>query len=293
MNKNKQNIIALVYDFDGTLSPWNMQEETIFKAYEINKDLFWAESEKLEKERGYEKTLAYLKLLIDAPVFRPRPISQKKLRESAKNISYFPGVNDGYFERLDDFVHSLPDAIDAEITLEHYIVSSGLRDILDGVSIRKYFKAVFGCEFDYDDKGHPLFPKLVINDTNKTQFLFRINKGKLDLSESVNDHMPESERRIPFRNMIYIGDGITDVPSMTVTQKAGGYAVAVYSPEKEVPKDVRKMVADKRAEHFAPADFRDGKLLVKILRKTIRRIIAEIVYRNSAEMSQDWVKLHR
>lgn len=289
--KAAQNIIALVYDFDGTLSPGNMQEQTIFKAYGIDKKKFWAKSQWLVTRRGYEKTLAYLKLLIDDPVFKRRPLTHRKLKALAADVPYYPGVNEGYFDQLNAFMQSLPEVREAGITLEHYIISSGLREILDGVSIGKYFKKVYACEYDFQ-KGRPVFPKLVINDTNKTQFLFRINKGKLKLSESINEHMPEAERRIPFRNMIYIGDGITDVPSMTVTQKAGGNAIAVYDPAKRVPQDVKAMVAEHRAEHFAPADFRPESLLVKILHQTLKKIIASIVYRSSAERSSDWVRRH-
>ena len=289
--KEAQNIIAIVYDFDGTLSPGNMQEESIFKAYGIDKRKVWAKSQALVVRRGYEKTLAYLKLLIDEPVFRRRPLTKSKLKELAGHIPYYPGVDNGYFEQLDDFLQALPEVREAGITLEHYIISSGLQEILDGVSIRKYFKKIYACEYDYHG-GRPVFPKLVINDTNKTQFLFRINKGKLKLSESINQHMPEAERRIPFRNMIYIGDGITDVPSMTVIQKAGGNAIAVYDPSRRVPRAVKSMVAEHRAEHFAPADFREQSLLVKILRQTLKKIIASIVYRSSADRSSDWVRRH-
>ncbi len=289
--KAAQNIIAIVYDFDGTLSPGNMQEETIFKAYGIDKKKFWAKSQSLVIRRGYEKTLAYLKLLIDDPVFKRRPLTQRKLKELASCVPYYPGVNEGYFDQLGAFIRSLPEVHEAGITLEHYIISSGLQEILEGVSIRKYFKKIYACEYDFQ-RGRPVFPKLVINDTNKTQFLFRINKGKLKLSESINEHMPERERRIPFRNMIYVGDGITDVPSMTVVQKAGGNAIAVYDPTRRVPRAVKIMVAEHRAEHFAPADFRSHSLLVKILRQTLKKIIASIVYRSSADRSSDWVRRH-
>ncbi|MEI7752192.1 MAG: HAD family hydrolase [Candidatus Omnitrophota bacterium] len=289
--KTAQNIIAIVYDFDGTLSPGNMQEETIFKAYGIDKKKFWARSQSLVNRRGYEKTLAYLKLLIDDPVFKKRPLTKRKLREFAKHVPYYPGVAEGYFDQLDTFIRSLPEVSEAGITLEHYIISSGLQDLLDGSSIRKYFKKIYACEYDFQG-GRPIFPKLVINDTNKTQFLFRINKGKFKLSESINEHMPETERRIPFRNMIYVGDGITDVPSMTVIQKAGGNAIAVYDPARRVPRAVKAMVAEHRAEHFAPADFRPQSLFVKILRQTLKKIIASIVYRSSADRSSDWVRRH-
>ncbi len=289
--KPAQNIIAIVYDFDGTLSPGNMQEETIFRAYGIDKKKFWAKSQAMVVRRGYEKTLAYLKLLIDDPVFRKRPLTKHKLREFAKRVPYYPGVNEGYFDQLNEFMRSLPEVREGGITLEHYIISSGLQEILESVSIRKYFKKIYACEYDFQG-GRPIFPKLVINDTNKTQFLFRINKGKLKLSESINEHMPERERRIPFRNMIYVGDGITDVPSMTVTQKAGGNAIAVYDPARRVPRAVKAMVAEHRAEHFAAADFRPQSLFVKILRQTVKMKNASIVYRSSAERSSDWVRRH-
>lgn len=289
--KTAQNIIAIVYDFDGTLSPGNMQEESIFKAYGINKRKFWAKSQALVVRRGYEKTLAYLKLLMDDPIFRRRPLTQKKLKELAGHVPYYPGVDEGYFDQLGAFLKSLPEVREGDITLEHYIISSGLQELLEGVSIRKYFKKIYACEYDFQG-GRPVFPKLVINDTNKTQFLFRINKGKLKLSESINEHMPETERRIPFRNMIYVGDGITDVPSMTVVQKAGGNAIAVYDPARRVPRAVKAMVAEHRAEHFAPADFRPQSLLIKILRQTLKKIIASIVYRSSADRSSDWVRRH-
>ncbi len=287
----RQNIIAIVYDFDGTLSPGNMQEETIFRAYGIDKKKFWARSQSLVIRKGYEKTLAYLKLLIDGPSFKKRPLTKRKLRALAKHVPYYPGVDEGYFDQLGLFIRSLPEVSEAGIILEHYIISSGLQEILAGVSIRKYFKKIYACEYDFQG-GRPVFPKLVINDTNKTQFLFRINKGKLKLSESINEHMPETERRIPFRNMIYVGDGITDVPSMTVIQKSGGNAIAVFDPARRVPRAVKAMVAEHRAEHFAPADFRPHSLFVKILRQTLKKIIASIVYRSSADRSSDWVRRH-
>jgi len=289
--KTVQNIVALVYDFDGTLSPGNMQEETIFKAYGIDKKKFWAKSGTLVEKRGYESTLAYLKLFVSDPAFRRRPLSRAKLRDLAKNIPYYPGVDTGYFEILEDFMQSIPEVSEWGIKLEHYIISSGIKEILDGASIRKYFKKIYACEYDYE-KGKPVFPKLVINDTNKTQFLFRINKGKLDIGESINQHMPEEDRRVPFRNMIYVGDGITDVPSMTVVHKSGGHAIAVYDPHRKVPREVKNMIAERRAEHFAPADFRPESLLMKILHRTLKQIIHSISFQLSSKRSSDWVSRH-
>lgn len=289
--KAVQNIIAIVYDFDGTLAPGNMQEQTIFKAYGISKKKFWAKSGELVRKKGYESTLAYLKLLISEPAFRRKPLSQASLKKLAQKLPYYPGVESEYFSSLSKFMKSISEVAEWQIKVEHYIISSGLQAILDGSSIRKYFKKIYACEFDYE-KGKPVFPKLVINDTNKTQFLFRINKGKLDVSASINEHMPEDERRVPFCNMIYVGDGITDVPSMTVMHKSGGHAIAVYDPSRKVPREVKNMVAEKRAEHFAPADFRPESLLTKILHRTLKQIIHSISFRLSSKRSSDWVKRH-
>ena len=275
--KAAQNIIAIVYDFDGTLSPGNMQEETIFQSYGIDKKKFWERSQKLVVKRGYEKTLAYLKLLIDDPIFRRKPLTRKTLRESARRITYYPGVNEGYFDHLADFLNAFPEAREIGITIEHYIISSGLQDILDGVSIRKYFKETFACEFDFQG-GRPVFPKLVINDTNKTQFLFRINKGMLKLDESINGHMPEAERRIPFRNMIYIADGPSDIPSFSVVRRYGGMAYAVYAQDSASQFEQAVALQESgRVSAYGPADYQEGSPTEKWLQLQVRRIASRIM----------------
>jgi len=286
MKRKKQNIIALVYDFDGTLSPNNIQEDTIFRDYKIDKNKFWAKTNELVVKKGYERTLAYIKLLIQDAPFKKNPLTKSKMAKLADQIEYFEGV-DKFFGVMNRFMNSIPEVKKWGIRLEHYIVSSGMKDIMDSCTIAKHFKMIYGCEYEFI-KGRPVFPKIVINDTNKTQFLFRINKGKLNINDDINSHMPESERRIPFRNMIYVGDGHTDIPSMTVTHKSGGHTIAIFPPKTKVPKEVRAMVQEKRADHFAPADYSEGELLVKILRLTLKKIIQTIVYRGSSQMSSDW-----
>jgi hypothetical protein len=286
----KHNVIGLVYDFDGTLSPNNMQEDTIFRSYGVEKSLLWKKSAKLVRQ-GYERTLAYLKLLIHDPVFQQRPLDRKELRKLAVHIRYFPGVTD-YFKNIRQFLRSIPEVREWGITLEHYVISSGMIEILEGSLIYPHFKKVYACEYDYDEAG-PIFPKLVINDTNKTQFLFRINKGKLNIGEDINSHMPESQRRIPFRNMVYLGDSRTDIPSMTLVQRYGGHTIAVFNPAFRVPKLVRDMVEKRRVDHFAPADYRPGSLLFKIIQRTIRKIVHDIAYFNSMNMSLHWVRSHK
>jgi hypothetical protein len=266
-----------------------MQEDTIFPAYGIDRDRFWKKTDALVAQ-GYERTLAYLKLLLQDEFFKKKPLRKEDLQRLAAKIKFYPGVAD-YLDRIHRFMKTVPEVQKWKIELEHYIISSGMKEILDGVEILKGFKKVYACELEYNQNGEAVFPKLVINDTNKTQFLFRINKGKLEMSEDINTHMPEEQRRIPFRNIIYIGDSDTDVPSMTVVKKYGGHVIAVF---KEIPEKAKAvtMVKEKRADHFAKADFREESLLMKILYQTIRKIIHTIVYYSSADMASIWVKKH-
>ncbi len=284
----KQNIIAIVYDFDGTFTPNNVQEDTIFKAYGIGKKQFWNKARKLVQDKGYERTLAYLKLLIHDRRFKDKPLTRKNLNGMAHQIEYFPGVRE-FFDVIHRFMCGIPEVSRWGITLEHYIVSSAMTEILEACDIAKHFRKIYACEYEYE-KGRPTFPKLVINDTNKTQFLFRIKKGRLGLNEDINSHMPERECRIPFANMIYIGDGHTDIPSMTLMQKCGGHAIAVFPPEHEVPSEVAEMVKEKRADHFAPADYTDGRLLTRIVQSTLKKIVQEVSYNLSSQMSSDWIR---
>jgi phosphoserine phosphatase len=290
MKKMPQNIIAIVYDFDGTLSPNNMQEDTIFPAYGIDRNRFWKKTDELVAH-GYERTLAYLKLLLHDESFKKKPLHKEDLQKLAAKIKFYPGVSN-YLDRVLRFMKTVPEVQRWKIELEHYIISSGMKEILDGVEILRNFKKVYACELEYNQAGEAVFPKLVINDTNKTQFLFRISKGKLDLGEDINTHMPEEQRRIPFRNIIYVGDSDTDVPSMTVVQKYEGHAIAVFDPAKGRPEKAMRMVKDKRVDHFAPADFSENSLLTKILYQTIRKIIHTIVYYSSADKAYQWVKSH-
>jgi len=282
----RHNVIGMVYDFDGTLSPNNMQEDTIFREWGIDKNEFWSKSDTLVKQ-GYERTLAYLSLLIHDNAFQKKPLTLKTLHRLARHVEYFPGVKT-FFASVDRYLKSLPEVREWGIQVEHYIVSSGMKEILEATSIASNFKEMYACEYDYGSKG-PLFPKLVINDTNKTQFLFRINKGRLTMREDINDHMPEADRRIPFQNMIYIGDSITDIPSMTVTSRYGGHSIAVFDPKAPVPEKVKRLVTDRRVSHFAPADYRKDSLLMKIVKRTLSKIVHGMAYGASSAMSYEWV----
>lgn len=274
-----QNTIAIVYDYDQTLSPSYMQEDVIFPAFGINAEFFWQRCSDLVAEQGYDRELAYMKVMLDTfGMDRPTNAELKKL---GSKLNFYKGLP----EMFEEFRTNLltQEQIAHGIRVEHYIISSGLKVLLDGSRLQPYVRAIFGCEFAEDEQGRINFPKRVISHTQKTQFLFRINKGLLDMSQDVNDHMDPAIRPIPFPNMIYIGDGPTDVPCFTVMKKNGGQAIAVYDPDHPQRISFRKCYqlsanAD-RVKHTAPADYRPNthlRLLVEqMVEETANWIIAQ------------------
>ncbi|WP_304192623.1 HAD family hydrolase, partial [Lentibacter algarum] len=204
----KQNIIALVYDFDGTLSPEAMQHYGVLPTLEIEPTDFWAGVKQQRQAESAEELLVYMKRMIDRADAKSKRLDRASFQEHGSGIRFFPGVRD-WFDRIDNYVTEL--AREQPIKVEHYIISSGLKEMIEGCEIADKFKEIYACEYLYDAYGHPKWPARVISDTSKTQYLFRINKGVLNVNESINSHMPMSDRRIPFDNMIYFGDGDTDV----------------------------------------------------------------------------------
>ncbi|MDR4493327.1 MAG: HAD family hydrolase [Nitrospirales bacterium] len=273
-----QNIIAIVYDFDHTLSPHYMQDHTILRHAELDPSTFWKSCTALIEARDYDQELAYMKRMLEEP--RIRSFSNQDLRGMGKELSFFPGVPD-FFEELNGILKK-PQYEEVPVRLEHYVVSSGLKAILDGSAVARHVRALFGCEFDEED-GHISFPKRTISHTQKTQFLFRVNKGLTDLKDDVNDHMPEESRRVPFRHMMYVGDGPTDVPCFTVMKKNGGFALAVYNPEDQSRRSFEKCYQltfhAERVHFMAPADYRPGSHLRLILEKHITEVADTIVDR--------------
>ncbi len=271
MAKLKRNIIALIYDFDGTLSPQPMQEYTVLPAIGMRADVFWEAVNQEAKATGGEPIITYMRLMYEKADAAKVPITRDDLKNLGRHVKYFKGVED-WFDLINQYV---AEKSDHTVLTRHYIISSGLKEILEGVSIYEHFHNVFASEYYFDHYGRATYPNRVITDTTKTQYLFRINKGIEDLSQSINSHMPEALRPIPFSNMIYFGDGMTDVPSMAVTRQNGGHSLAVFPPRRSA-KAGKELFEAGRVDFFAAADYREGSDLHRRTCIILDKVIADI-----------------
>lgn len=269
--------IAIAYDFDGTLSPGNMQEHSFIPQLQIDNASFWDEANALAAKHDMDEILAYMQLMLQKANEKQIPISKKAFLEHGKQVRFFSGV-ESWFERINKF------AEEKGVLLEHYIISSGIREIIQGTSIIKHFKNIFASGFVFDEHENAVWPALAINYTNKTQYLFRINKGIHNSYDNslINKYIPESQKPIPFSRMIYIGDGETDIPAMKMIKHQGGTAVAVYDENKMADgkkasgKEVCELlIKQKRADVIAAADYSEGSLLEQIIKTLIRKIVEE------------------
>tara|TARA_B100001059_G_scaffold117372_1_gene117650 strand:+ start:32 stop:862 length:831 start_codon:yes stop_codon:yes gene_type:complete len=273
----KQNTIALVYDFDGTLTPKTMQEYTIIPRLKLNSDKFWTDILDEANATDGEIMMIYMRQLINHAESMNVKITKEEFTLMAQNIKYFNGVKD-WFMNINNYIKTNH----KNIKIAHYVISAGHHEILEASSIRKNLTNVFGSQYYFDKNGYATFPKIVVTDTTKTQFLFRINKGKEKFSESINSHMPENDRPIPFENMIYIGDGLTDVPSMALIKKQNGHAISVY-PKKssEQNKVSNNLLEARRVDFIAEANYTKNGLLYKKMCLLIDMISARIKYENA------------
>jgi hypothetical protein len=262
--------IALVYDFDGTLSPKPMQEYTFLPKIGEDPAAFWAECNRIAREQQADPLITYMHLMYKKAKAKGVRIDREELVDLGRNVELFEGVT-AWFDEIESYVKL---RAETEVTLRHYMISSGLKEIIEGTSIFPRFHNVFASEYFFEAYDLP-YPKRVITDTGKTQYLFRINKGIEDLGQSINHHMPESERPIPFSNMIYFGDGDTDVPSMALMRKSGGHAIAVHPAGKSKTKCIDLFKAG-RIDYFAAADYTRGSELFRRTCLLLDRILADI-----------------
>jgi len=269
--KFDKKTIALVYDFDGTLSPRPMQEYAFLPKIGADPAAFWAESNALAKQTQADPLITYMHLMYKKAKDKGVRIDRRDLVAQGRQVELFAGV-ETWFDAIGAYIKS--HAQSHGVQLRHYLISSGLSEIVEGTSIYKRFHNVFASEYWFEAYDLP-YPKRVITDTGKTQYLFRINKGVEDLRLSINQHMPEADRPIPFANMVYFGDGDTDVPSMAVMRKNGGHAVAVYPPGKSKAKCLDLFRAG-RCDFFAAADYRSGSDLFRRTSLLLDRILADI-----------------
>lgn len=261
------NKIALIYDFDKTLSPKDMQEFHLIESLGYKKPSdFWNECAKEASKNNMDSILAYMMLTLK----ERKDLSRKDLVNEGKYIKLFKGV-DSWFKRINAYGKK------HGIEVEHYIISSGVKEMIEGTSIANEFKKIYACSYAYDNSGKALWPARVVNYTTKTQYLFRINKGVLDeLNDfDLNRSTPEDEKYIPFTNMVYFGDGLTDVPSMKVVQGNGGYTVAIYDSALEKKALALELKKDKRANFALKADYSKGSEIEKVIKGIIETIEAK------------------
>lgn len=259
---SKKPIIALMYDFDKTLCTTDMQAYTFIPNLGMSANEFWAKASDLAEKHKMDRILAYMYLMLDEAHIHRKPIRRSDFVALGKDLELYHGVAE-WFSRINRF------GKEQGVTIKHYIISSGLREIIEGSSIYKEFDDVFAGEFLYDENGVACWPKNVVNYTTKTQFLFRINKGVLDISndDDLNRFTPEEDRPVPFRNMIYIGDGLTDVPCMKLVKVNGGCSIAVYQKGKQAK--VKDLILDQRVNFIEPADYSEGSQLDQITKDII------------------------
>ena len=272
---NPRNTLAIVYDFDGTLTPQPMQEYTVLPQLGIAAADFWAEVDAEVRRTGGDGILTYMRLLVEKIEANKAHLSREALRDLAAGIVYYPGV-ESWFERIDAYVDAKSGGT---VQTRHYIISAGLSEILEGISIKRHFTRIYASQYYFDHHEAARFPTVVINDTGKTQYLFRINKGRESSLETINEYMPEDARPVPFQHMLYIGDGLTDVPCMTVVKNYGGFAVAVHRPRSDTAVQVcRELVEANRIDFYAPADYGPGRKLERRIHKILDLIVARIFF---------------
>ena len=258
-------IIAFLYDFDKTLCTTDMQNYAFIPGLGMTPAEFWAEANGFGRRHRMDGILAYMYIMLREAERRDRPFTREDLVEKGRGIELFPGVED-WFRRINAFGET------QGVQVEHYVISSGLREIIEGSSISREFREIYASEFYYDQAGRPVWPKLAVNFTAKTQFVYRINKGVLDVSDdkTLNDSMPDDSKRVPFTNMIYLGDGLSDVPCMKMMRAYGGQAIAVYQAANR--SGVEELLAKRRVDYIFPADYREGTGLDETVKNIIRKM---------------------
>lgn len=272
---------AIVYDYDGTLARGNIQENSFLPAIDMERSEFWKEVKRLTKQHDADEILVYMQLMLRRAQDRGIEVTRKALHRYGQDSALFAGLADlSWFQRLNTFAN------ERGLDLEHYIISSGTQEMIEGSVIAPAFKAIFASRYIYNDQGKAEWPSLAINYTTKTQFLFRINKGIENVwdNDAINAFMPEAERPIPFTRMIFIGDGDTDIPAMKMTSHYGGHSIAAYDPDRDGRSldKIHRLISDGRVNFVAPADYSENAPMDILLKGVLGRIARDEGYRPHA-----------
>ena len=273
--------IAILYDFDKTLCTTDMQEYSFIKNLEMTSDEFWGQAASITASYKVEKILAYMFVMIQKCKEKGIPLTEEYLKNCGKNVELFKGV-ESWFDRINAFGEQMG------VNIEHYIISSGTFEIIQGTPIAKYFKHIYACRYMYDENGEAIWPALAINYTLKTQYIYRISKGILDVTDdyNLNREQDESLRRIAYNNMIYIGDGMTDIPCMKMVKEKGGKSIALYSEGKS--ETVKPLVDDDRINYVCVADYSEGSALDNIVKLMIENmaVLEKLKAKEELQLSQ-------
>ncbi len=272
--KEDRPVLAVCYDFDKTLSPDNMQAQGYIQSVGFDEDQFWKESNEVAVANDMDSNLAYmLKMVQEAE--GNLVLTRKALAEYGAKVRLFPGV-EGWFDRIRRYGR------EHGVIVEHYIISSGLKEMIEGTRIAGEFEKIYASAFYYNERGVAKWPAQSINYTTKTQLLFRIEKGVLDINDpAVNTYFPPDKIRVPFRNIVYLGDSDTDIPCMKLVNVNGGHAIGVYDPDSGDRAKVQKMIRENRIKYYAPADYRDDSDLDRLIKMIIRKTAED-------EKLEDW-----
>lgn len=261
----KKPIIALMYDFDKTLCAKDMQEYSFIPSIGMNPSAFWEESNQISIKNNMDRILSYMFLMIKRAKEKGVEITKQSFMKRGEDVIFLKGVK-SWFKRINEYGASLG------VEIEHYILSSGVKEIIEGTSIAKYFKRIYACEFHYNKSGNADWPQQVINFTTKTQFIFRISKGSLDQMDDskLNSLIDKDNRRVPYRNMIYIGDGMTDVPCMKLVKMKGGESIAIYHKGDDTT--AKRLLKEKRVGYICKADYSQNSELENLVKLIIHQM---------------------
>ncbi len=262
----KKTKVAFIYDFDETLSTTYMQDYLLIPKLGLKPETFWKKANAWSVDNHADQVTGSMYYFTKMAREKNICLSFEVLKECGKNIEYYEGV-ETWFDRINKYGQYL------DLDIEHYIISSGYEEIIEGCSIRPYFKEVAGCAFAFDENGFPVWPARVVNYQAKIQYLSKINKGlkKLD-DKAVNEYIPDENRRIPYTRIVYFGDGLTDIPSMKMVKARNGTAIAVYKPKSHKKRKAIQMLKDNRVDFALPADYSEGKGIDIAIKTVLNRI---------------------